>query len=173
MGKIISPNIDIHLLFSNSLTVYQGIFEQGGNNRHEVIDRWNKRMGVPIGSAWCITYLCNVYLDVCEVQGIEPTMKVNAHVRSFFAQNKALVAKEIKPGFIACLGLRGSDSGHAFGVLEKKAGWVVRTCEGNTSSAGSEVNRDGDGVYIKNRDVSDLGNFDLLGFIDPFANVKT
>lgn len=167
------PGIDNYLLFANSLTVYQGIFESGGKNRHEVIDRWNARMDVPLGSAWCMSFQLNVYLDVCEVQGLIPNLYLSAGVRTFFSKNKHLTTRDLRPGLIGCLGLRGTEFGHAFGVLEKKTEWVLKTCEGNTSSKGSGVNREGDGVYIKTRDMQDLGDFDLLGFIDPFKNIES
>ena len=50
--------------------IFVGVMEQGVN-RHPFIDEWNRRLGIPLGSSYCATFISFI-LDMVGVVGSSP-----------------------------------------------------------------------------------------------------
>ncbi len=79
------------------------------------------------------------------------------------------------PGSIVCWE-HFNQAGHATGLghcgivasVVDHGDWM-RVIEGNTSSGGVDIDRNGDGVFSKMRSTQGGPRFRILGYLDPFA----
>lgn len=63
---------------------------------------------------------------------------------------------------------KNTGSGHCGIVAEIIDGHTFTSIEGNTSD-GSGINREGEGVYMKQRTIKDSDTFKILGFLRPWS----
>jgi hypothetical protein len=144
---------------------YVGTTEIAGPNRHPAIDKWNKNVGVPVGSSYCASFVSFV-LDSAEVS--YPVK------RTALAQGM-IVRKSIKANAINTVNpsnLRGwlliwkrgeTWMGHT-GFVRYKRGNTFYTIEANTSPSESGNQREGDGVWEKQRHIDPTAYFRITHF---------
>jgi peptidoglycan hydrolase-like protein with peptidoglycan-binding domain len=137
---------------------YEGHREVDGPNRSVFIDACNRRLGVPLGSPWCMSFVQEVFLRAANVLGVPDPLQPNtAGVLDLWhrvPQSWKLPNTEGGRGDIMIMDF-GGGKGHTGIVLGYEAGYYL-TIEGNTNDEGS---RDGDLVARKRRKYSAIKGF--------------
>jgi len=138
-----------------------GIKERGGNNRGKDVEAIQKPLNV-VGKAWCqaLQYYC--FYVTGEPIPILKTAGSQACFNDAKKRGKAL-PYQAKVDALLIYRTVNSWTGHSTRIIKVgKMGWVV-TIEGNTSSGNQ---RDGDGVYIRQRHIyNPIGRLRILGTI--------
>jgi len=120
---------------------YVGTEEQPlGSNRGLLIDRWNHRVGAPLGSFWCASFVSAMTRDFALANDITFPLSPSASCDDWLmqARRKNCLSSYPAPG---ALGLilspsNSNDATHIF-VLGPKTGDVYPSVEGNSNSGGS------------------------------------
>lgn len=144
---------------------YVGITEQKPN-RGPQIDKWNTHAGVPLGSSYCAAFISFV-LDSANVE--YPT------VRSALAQkyitDKSIKAtdvlagyQEIPAGYLVIWKKGGTWMGHIGITASKWENNIGLTIEANTSPTNKGDQRNGDGVWKKQRRIDPTAYFRITHF---------
>lgn len=153
-----------HLIIAQSFVGTKEI----GNNRGFWVDRWNKNAGIGVGNPYCATF-GKFNLDSAKAT----TPLIRSPLATLWLKNKnVLRSKEVYFGFKdvpvgSCVIWRNGEtiSGH-FGFFVK---WIgknkLRTIEANTSSGLKGSQRDGNGVYNRDRVLSPFAYFRIEGFV--------
>lgn len=151
-----------HLL--SYLKIYNGKTESG-KNRADWIDPINQWMGIPLGSAYCLSgilYLLNRLETIYQVDFGLP--KIPSTQRFWTAINDDLKLSGPEPYTIGIMRSKiDSTRGHAVLALDKpdESGWF-NTFEFNTDLGGS---RDGDGAMFTKRHIDGTKNLKFVGFV--------
>lgn len=148
-----------------------GLRETNGKNRAPWIDPINTRLGVALGSPYCIGGLLVRGVErVCTAMKLRNPVIMTAGTQNFWfsapEKFKKMRGTKAKKGDIGILVNKDDPKhGHAFGhrIDETSTIWTV---EYNTSIAGS---RDGDGVYCLERNTSGTIAKTYRGAIDVAA----
>lgn len=122
---------------------YLGETEDKGPNRSTNIDRWNKAVGVPVGSFWCASFVSNAYREA------DYNAPFTAWSPGFFERN-LIPFKDIQRNDSVGYYFKSKGRIAHIGLVEKKQGNFTVTIEGNTSPDES-IDRNGGGVYRKFR----------------------
>lgn len=135
---------------------FVGVKEKGGTNRGGLIDGWNKRAGVPVGSPWCMSFVHAMYDDVGVDLGGGASV---GNFEAWAAKHGKLVTRPFR-GDIVCYDWNGDRWPDHVGLVDRVlalrwknkvfVGWI-QTVEGNTSSGRVGSQDDGDGVYRRRR----------------------
>lgn len=145
--------------------------ETDGPNRSKMIDRINKRLGVPLGSPYCIGGLLVRAVEVlCTKHGFVNPVVMTAGTQKFWRKApekfKKLKGNKAKKGDIGILVNKDDPGhGHAFMFREDETN-VQLTIEYNTNGAGS---RNGDGVYRLQRSSEGTITKTYRGSVDVIA----
>jgi hypothetical protein len=145
--------------------------EDKGPNRSEMIDAINKRLGVPLGSPYCIGGLLVRAVEVlCTRHDFVNPVVMTAGTQKFWRNApekfKKLKGNKAKKGDIGILVNKNDAAhGHAFMFREDETN-VQLTIEYNTNGAGS---RNGDGVYRLQRTAEGTISKTYRGSIDVVA----
>jgi hypothetical protein len=139
--------------------------EEGGNNLGPRIREYAENADPPIhvAAAWCallMQFVADVAAAGMEVVNPLDEVKLEALVQSYFnwASERGLIvtASEAEAGDLALFRFHGERYDHigmVRGPMREVGGRrLIPTVEGNTNDGGS---RDGDGVYLKIREVND------------------
>lgn len=148
---------------------YEGVLEEG-NNAGEMVEKFQQ--STKSGKApWCVSFLVYVINDkIAKPLGFSDILPRTASSQALYAYAKKydLLTKTPKPGDIAIWRNGNTWTGHVgliLDVLDK----TLLTIEGNTGPQ-KAVEREGDGVYIKNRSWAKLGEWHaklwLRGILD-------
>lgn len=148
--------------------------ETNGQNRSPMIDAINLRLGVPLGSPYCIAGLLVRGVEhMCKTLGLSNPVPMTASTQKFWARVpdkfKKLKGDMPRKGDI-CIQRTYADKsrGHAYGMRTDQKDRYQETIEYNTNAAGS---RDGQGVYglIRTQDGDEkkeyLGSIDVVRWI--------
>lgn len=148
---------------------YVGVQEQGKNKGFEV-EMFQKAVdGKASGEPWCMGFV-----QYC-IKAVENTSKVDSKVvRSescldvWNRSPKELRVAVPETGCLIIWRHGQTEKGHV-GIIEsiKPGNKQLITIEGNTGG-GSAVQREGDGVYRKNRDADGAGTMKVVGFLRAF-----
>lgn len=152
---------------------YVGTREVGGQNRGPVVEMFQRRLGLPVGSSWCMAFVFTCFDDSAATLDM-PNMLVRTggcvdHWNHANPETRVPVLKfdpaALHRGsiFVIDHGISpttGYHRGHTGLVTDfDTATMMFATVEGNTNMAGS---RNGDGVYIRSRHITEIN----VGFID-------
>jgi hypothetical protein len=157
-----------------------GFSEEGGPNKGQAVERFQRAVdGKAEGEPWCLAFcfFCLKATDdlfdamaLASLPGhrLYPTEHVLTawgrsplEARSDAPEAGALaVWQHVKDG-------QPTSSGHAGIVVDVLSNGTFRTVEGNTSKPGGDQ-REGDGVYLKERTMGGLPGLRLLGFLKPW-----
>ena len=157
-----------------------GVREEGGNNQGPQVAAYLASVGLRPGNPWCMAFVFAKLWQAANTLGDDAVadfhrsgFPVTAWCPALYAwarKNELWVfpenarAEQIGPGDLALFWYdvkrRHAHVGFVAGPLERRH---VQTIEGNTSPERPTVERDGDGVYLKNRAIWQLG--ELGGFV--------
>lgn len=141
-----------------------GVTESGGNNRGPEVKMFLASVGLGQGHAWCAAF---VSYCLTKASVTYPT-KRTAGARNFIS-TRSIKARDVlsgrvtpESGWLVIWQHGNSWAGHIGFVVDWKKG-VGQTIEGNTSS-GKGSQRDGDGVYARNRSIAPGNTFRITHF---------
>lgn len=124
--------------------------------------------GLDSGEPWCMGFV-----QYC-IKQVESKSKVKSNIfRSerclsvWDKSEKTMRRTDPGVGFIVIWKRRGKDAGHTGIVTGIRSPEVFLTVEGNTTN-GLGIEREGDGVYPKDRRMDGNALFELKGFLCPF-----
>ncbi len=137
-------------------------------NRSPLIDYWNSRLGLPLGSDYCATFVSFV-LDSAAAH--YPAIR-SGWARDFITPNsipahKVAAGKQIPPGYLAVWKRGNSRTGHVEIVIETWQGYSGKTIGANTSppdKSFGELN----GVFVKNRHIDRTASWRLSHFTPTY-----
>ncbi len=163
-----SPGTSVQKLLEVASS-YVGIHEQGGNNRGPMVEEFQRAVdGTSEGEAWCMSF-AQYCIKAAEVSAnTDSKVAQSEHCLTVWNNSPSeLKSSHPEPGSLVIWRYGSSTSGHV-GIVEKvNSDGTFTTIEGNTSS-GSGIDREGDGVYRKQRDLDGAGNMRLVGFLKVF-----
>ncbi len=134
-------------------------------NRSELIDYWNCRLGLPPGSNYCASFVSFV-LDSARVS----YPKVRSGRAQQYITSKSIPSsrvaggKAIPAGYLAVWKRGNSEMGHVEIVREEWSGYSGLTIGANTTPDQSGDQRQGNGVYKKTRRIDHTAFFRLSHF---------
>jgi hypothetical protein len=148
-----------------------GVQEKGTNKGPEV-EAFQKYVdGVAVKEPWCAAFVMFCVGHVETREKIRTRLFKTEHVLTMWNKTpKELRCAQPKEGCIVLWVKTGTTSGHC-GIITKVHSDSIETIEGNTSPS-SKVEREGDGVYKKTRALAQVGSLKIVGFLDPFVNLK-
>jgi hypothetical protein len=168
--------INKYVLLARLATRFIGITEQGGDNKGQIVEWFQKQSGGPAaGEAWCCAFARSLidWVDtmlaeeapssLIRTEGVLPLWRSAPDVaKSQSWQTGWLACWEHSPNGVA------SGKGHIGICIGGQPGTpTFTTVEGNTGP-GAGVEREGDGIYRKDRTIGRIGDMVLLGFINPW-----
>lgn len=136
--------------------------EVGGNNRGPRIRQYLQSLDPPLseGAPWCaafVSYCSDLAARALGIANPLDRVKHEALVQSYYESFKADVlgpAVMPEPGDLVLFRFEGSERWNHIGLVAqppKPGSTLLWSCEGNT---GDVSQRDGDGVYLKPRDIA-------------------
>jgi len=158
---------------------YIGTKESGGDNKGPQVEEFQKAIGKAESESWCVSFVQHCVKKVdAELGGEANKLSQTELVLKLWNDGKELRIEKPEPG---CLMLwehykdsKKTGLGHA-GIVTSVShdGTTVITVEGNTSD-GSGIDRNGDGVYSRQRNVvsSTTSTMKVLGFMRPWVECK-
>lgn len=125
--------------------------------------------GVDSGEPWCMAFVQFCIKQVENKSGIVKSNIFRSERCLSVWEKSEVTMRRPGPevGFIVIWKRRGKDEGHTGIVTGVRSPEVFLTVEGNTTS-GLGIERQGDGVYAKDRRIEGNALFELVGFICPF-----
>jgi hypothetical protein len=156
-----------------------GVHEEGGNNRGQLVEHFQRVNDGNPGDAWCADFVttCGVEAKLAydKVENADKSDYNSA--RTWLAQNyfapsagvEVIYNDAKKRGILkpktwqatpGCLVIYKFTTGWHIGVVDVLEGKTLYAIEGNT---GGGSDRDGDGVYRKKRDLTYVAGFVDLG----------
>lgn len=143
-----------------------GVTEKTGHNDGEPIETWQRAVGIHRGDPYCAAFQSYSFV-VCSQTGeglpFHPTPLANG-IFSDCARH-GTPSRGYAAGDLIVWKHANTTSGHIGRVVKILKDGFVRTCEANTSS-GTGNQRDGDGVYLRTRNVRlPLSRMYLRGFV--------
>jgi hypothetical protein len=169
---MISPETK-RLLLVNECKKWIGIKEVGGDNKGQMVERWQKAIDQKASQeAWCMAFVMSMIIDIdklcLNVFADTQMSSINKSEHCLTVWNTApsrLKFQTPLPGYIAIWQHGNTTLGHAGIVVEgMNHNYEFKTVEGNTGD-GSGVIREGDGVYLRTRSLKSQGAMKLLGFL--------
>jgi hypothetical protein len=157
-----------------------GITEEGAANHGQMVERFQKAVdGKSSGEPWCMAFVqfCLEAVDSEFAACFSPEQSSSKifkseHVLTTFNNSPSQQIAEAEPGSIVCWqmwnGDRATTSGHTGIVVEVLSGNIIRTVEGNTKDKDAKIEREGDGVFLRERFVSFQGPMRVKGFLRPW-----
>lgn len=146
-----------------------GVTEEGGNNRGKYVETYLHSVGLDAGDPWCAAFVRYRFEQAAKALGVAlpsnfpdsgycPDYQSWARGRGLWIPISSDAARSPQVGDLALFYFAGKGRVAHIGIVVEAHEWGVWTVEGNTGpEAGTGVNRDGDGVYKKRRDWSELG----------------
>jgi hypothetical protein len=168
LAKHATEEGDARTLFVLAAEACVGIVEKGANSG-PMVSLIQDTVGGQDHVPWCMSLVqtCLAYAEV--KTGKKSPIYVSEHCLSVW--NKTKEEQRVKltplPGAIIIWQHGKSMSGHV-GIVRGCDEKLVLTVEGNTSSDNTKVQREGDGVYFKNRSKFSQGSMKVLGYLKPF-----
>jgi hypothetical protein len=142
--------------------------KESPGNRGRWVDLFNTTSKCPLGSSYCASFINHCLLENQERHGHKSDLNFSAHVMTLFRQNVAAYRQTPKLGHLITWNHVGTDTGHVGLIIEVVDGKTVKTIEANTS-AGSNVEREGEGIYLKTRKLEPVGLMKPNPFfLDPY-----
>ena len=150
---------------------YIGIKEAGGDNKGPEVEQFQKAVdGRAQGEPWCMAFA-----QYCISLIAESRIYPSEHCMTVWNKSPDDMRSSLpSAGFLVIWNYTGSAAGHV-GIIEEviTTGSTIRalvTIEGNTAAPndGTEVERNGDGVHRRVRNIHIVGKMQIMGYIDPF-----
>lgn len=143
----------------------EGVQEQGGNNKGMYVVSIQETVGGHSAEAWCMSLQQTIEGLVEKWCGVRSSLPVGEHCLTVYGE--AAKAKQVvtnpQINDVAIWRHQTTTNGHTGRVIVDGDS-TIETIEGNTGPD-SGVNRDGDGVYRKHRDIKGTVSMHMMGFI--------
>jgi hypothetical protein len=162
---LLVPNVNDlpkHLKIAYS---YIGTTELTGNNDGPVIEYIIHRQGGAKGASYC-SYFVSMCIDSAKVKepSVRPGMAVGFIGKHSIPANDVLTGKtKVPPGTIIIWRKGESVHGHTGFVYEWGKRYGV-TVEGNTSSGQTGSQANGDGIWMRKREIQPMNYFRIICF---------
>ena len=145
--------------------------ETNGKNRSKQIDLYNKTAGVPLGSPYCAAGVYWCFKTASDSLKVKNILKQTGSANGQFDYCRAKGVKDsvynAGSGSLIVWKYNSSYNGHIEIVNRVLNSSNVETIGFNTSSGTSGSQRDGEGVYIRQRNIrSKLGSMLVRGIIN-------
>lgn len=154
------------LALINEASLLVGGVVEHAPNRSEFIDASNRFTKAPMGSPYCLSAILFLADKVARAQGVNLECAISGSCVVFYRGSVSNQMPEPEVGGLIIWQHKEEPAkGHAGlieGVLENG---MLKTIEFNTSSAGSGVNREGDGCFRKVRSPHGTSKMRVLGFV--------
>lgn len=145
-----------------------GVTEVGGDNKGPLVELFQSAVSRPAGQSWCLDFLqaCIAYVEV-ETGALSP-LPATELCMDLWNRSKVIMGTDTPwPGDIVIWQLGETIHGHT-GLIVGMDSLRFQTVEGNTSPAAG-IERNGDGVFLKNRAKGGSKTFKEVGFLRVFA----
>jgi hypothetical protein len=144
-----------------------GVHEDGGDNHGKLVELFQSSVGRPEGQSWCLDFLQAIISYVESKTGAISTLPATQSVLDLWNRAKHYNATaRPMPGDLILWQHGTSEHGHC-GMVVGADTLRYQTIEGNTSDS-TEIERNGDGVFMKNRAKGGSKTFVELGFLRVF-----
>lgn len=168
-GKVISkPDATPDVVIQQAASACVGITEQGGDNKGKWVELFQSTLSEPSSQSWCMDFVqsCIAYAEV--TKGVVSGLAATEGCLDLWNKSSAThqVKKPIK-GDIVIYQMGNTEKGHC-GIIIGEDGDRWLTIEGNTSPS-SEIDRNGDGCYVKKRIKGGSVTFREVGFLRVFS----
>lgn len=161
---------DPHLLLLEVAFKLIGVHEEGKNDG-KMVTLFQKTVGGSFHEPWCLSFIQSIIAYVEDRLSIESPLTATEHVLNLWNSSPRICRTETpQKGHLVLWKLNNTTSGHC-GIITDITATHFETIEGNTSSAES-INREGDGVYLKQRTKEGMGHFTRLGILCPFPTIN-
>jgi uncharacterized protein (TIGR02594 family) len=169
---IMPPRDEANLMLVQEAMKYIGITEKGGENKGSEVEEFQKAVdGKASGEPWCAAFMMFCLQQTEDLTGLSSEVFRSEHCMTVWNRSPQHLRKE-KPqsGCLVIWQHAGGSSGHMGIVKQVLDDGRMITIEGNTggSTSGSEIVREGDGVFEKNRSISGSDKMKVAGFLLPF-----
>lgn len=145
--------------------------KEAGVNGGRWINLFNSTAGCAPGSPYCASFINHCLTENFERHGFKSSLNFSPHVMTLYRQNTPAYAPVPRPGLLMSWNHVGTAMGHVGLIVEVTASGVV-CCEANTSP-GLEVEREGEGIYLKTRRLEQVGKMKPNAFyLDPYWSLK-
>lgn len=139
-----------------------------GDNKGKEVEMFQKAVdGVAAGEPWCCAFIQFCIKQIEEKHKIECLVYKSEHCMTVFRNSSPKVVKVPQPGDLIVWRMGNTAAGHIGIITKILPNGRVETIEGNTSDSTS-VDRNGDGVFAKNRSLTGSDSMRVMGFIRPF-----
>lgn len=162
------PNYNLQLI--EEAKKWIGVHEDKskGDNCGKEVEMFQKAVdGKAQKESWCMAFVQFCIKQVEQKNKIQCLVFKSEHCLTVFRESQSKVVKDPQPGDLIIWRFGNTSNGHV-GIIEKLLGeGRCMTIEGNTSNSQS-VEREGDGVFSKNRSLKGSEQMRVVGFIRPF-----
>lgn len=168
IGGIMVTRDDANLKLIEIAKSFVGVHEVGGDNKGPDVEAFQRAVdGKAQGEPWCCAFQMFNLIQTENQTGLRSQVYRSELVRHVwdFSPDDHKSSFPLLGSFI-CWRYGETQKGHIGLVIEVGANYVL-TVEGNTGP-GAGIEREGDGVYIKRRPLTDVGNMKLMGFLRVF-----
>lgn len=146
-----------------------GVHEEGGDNHGPMVERFQKEVdGKAQGEPWCMCFVQYCVAQVGRETGVWSNLYRGESCLQVWERSPIFMRRmKPEPGMIIIWKRAGKLEGHAGVVVGIVSPTVFQTVEGNTTR-GFGIEREGEGVYLKERTISGTQLFLPVGFLQPF-----
>jgi hypothetical protein len=153
---------------------YLGTHEEGGPNKGEAVEKFQRTVdGKAQGESWCMGFVQYCVTKAATNLGGKPVLYTSESCMTVWAKTPVIhrfTTPEV--GRIIIWRHGNGPQGHTGIVTKLIDANTIETIEGNTGGDGKTVEREGDGVYRKQRSLKGSGNMMVMGFIAPFEPMR-
>lgn len=166
---IMPPRDEANLMLVAEAMKYIGVTEHGGENKGPQVEEFQKAVdGKAAGEPWCAAFMMFCLQQAEDLTGLSSAVHRSEHCLTVWNMTpKDMRREKPEPGCLVIWQYGETTAGHMGIVKEVLPDGRMITIEGNTSDS-SGVEREGDGVFEKNRSVVGSDKMKVAGFLLPF-----
>lgn len=140
-----------------------------GDNKGDDVERFQKAVdGKSQSESWCMAFVQFLIKLIEDKYQIRCMVYKSEHCLTVYRETKHKLVKNPRPGDIVIWKVGDNGNGHTGILKELLPNGRMITIEGNTSDSNAGDQREGDGVFEKNRSQLGTKEFKVMGFIRPF-----
>ena len=144
----------------------QGIHESEERNKGQFVELFQKTIGDAHGEPWCMSFVQSMVAYVEKSSASLSALAAGEHCLTVFRKSESIQVNPPLPGDLIIWRHGDTENGHV-GIITAVQPRFFVTLEGNTAPK-DEIEREGDGVYLRNRPNKDWGGMKIMGFLRPF-----
>lgn len=142
--------------------------KEKGDNKGTEVEMFQKAVnGIAEGEPWCMAFVQFLIKLIEDKYSIQCLVFKSEHCMTVFRNSTPKVVKTPQVGDLVIWRMGNTASGHVGIIVRLLGDGRMETIEGNTSDSTS-IERNGDGVYLKNRSMKGSDSFRIMGYIRPF-----